>query len=74
MIRFTDGGLKLLESNQVYSKPEESFRVAAVTSFPAKKGAVLLHRRLGHPSFTLLKSMYPFVFKNFFVNDMVCDA
>ena len=52
----------------------ENFRVAIVTSVHAKKEAILIHRRLGHSSFTLLKMMYPSLFKNFSIDDLVCDA
>ena len=54
-------------------RQKENFMVAAVTSIPAKE-ATLIHRRLGHPSFTLLKMIYPSLFKNCSINDLVCDA
>ena len=43
-------------------------------SVPAKKEATLIHRRLEHLSFTLLKMMYPSLFKNCSINDLICNA
>ena len=34
----------------------------------------LLHRRLGHPSFTLLQTMYPQLFLNLFVDKLFYDT
>ena len=34
-------------------------RAAMLNSSPKEEEVVLLHRRLGHPSFILLKVMYP---------------
>ena len=35
---------------------------------------ILLHKRLGHPSFHLLETMYPHYFKNISFDMIVCDA
>ena len=43
-------------------------------SVPAKKEAILIHRRLGHPSFNLLKMMYPSLIKNCSLDDLICNA
>ena len=39
-----------------------------------KEEVVLPHRRLGHPSFTLLKTTYTQFFKELFVDKLMCDA
>ena len=55
-------------------RQKEKFMVSAVTSVPAKKEATLIHRRLGHPSLTLLKMMYPSLSKNCSIDDLICNA
>ena len=45
-----------------------------MNSLPKEEEVVLLHRRLGHPSFTLLKTMYPRLFKELFVDELMYDA
>ena len=40
----------------------------------SKEEVILLYRRVGHPSFTLLKTMYPQLFKGLFVDKLICDA
>ena len=40
----------------------------------SKDSISLLHRRLGHPSFHLLKQVYPDLFKNFDIQSLVCDS
>ena len=45
-----------------------------VNSSPNEEEVTLLHRRLGHPSFTLLKVMYPHLFKQLSMEKLVCDA
>ena len=67
-------GLYHLLITTVTLRQKEEFMVAAVMSVPAKKEATLIHRRLGHPSFTLLKMMYPSLFKNCSIDDHICNA
>ena len=54
-------------------RQKEKFMVAAIMRVLAKE-AMLIHKRLGHPSFTLLKMMYPSLFKNCSINDLVCNV
>ena len=63
-------GLYHLLTPSVILRQKEHFTVATVTSAPAMKEATLIHRRLGHPSFTLLKTMYPSLFKNCYIDDL----
>ena len=67
-------GLQHLLTTPVILRQKEHFTVAVVRSTPAKKEATLIHRRLEHPSFTLLKTMYPSLFKNCPIDDLVCDT
>ena len=45
-----------------------------VNSLPKEEEIVLQHRRLGHPSFILLKVMYPQLFKELSMEKLVCNA
>ena len=54
-------------------RQKEKFMVATVMRVPAKE-AMLIHKRLGHPSFTLLIMIYPSTFKNCSINDLVCNV
>ena len=45
-----------------------------MTSASAKEKVILLHRRLRHPSFLLLKDMYPHFFEKLPVEKLVCNA
>ena len=40
----------------------------------SKESVVLLHRRLGHPSFHLLKQVYPNLFKHLDIQSLICDS
>ena len=51
-----------------------SYSRAAVVNSSPKEEVVLLHRRQGHPSFILLKVMYPQLFKELSMEKLVCDA
>ena len=39
-----------------------------------KENIVLLHRRSGHPSFHLLKQVYPNLFKHMDIQSLICDS
>ena len=45
-----------------------------MTSAPAKEKVILLHRRLGHPSLFLLKTMCPSLFQILSMDEFVFDA
>ena len=49
-------------------------RAAAVNSTPKEEEVILLHIRLGYPSFTLLKIMCPHLFKGLSGDKLICDA
>ena len=49
-------------------------RATMVNSSPKEEEVILLHRRLGHPSFTLLKVMYPCLFTQLLMEKLACDA
>ena len=48
-------------------------KVAAVKKF-SKEEIMEAHQRMGHPSFSLLKHLYPYLFKDFDISTLSCDA
>ena len=48
-------------------------KVAAVKKF-SKEEIMETHQRMGHPSFSLLKHLYPHLFKDFDICTLSCDA
>ena len=46
----------------------------AMKGMTFKETIVEIHQRMGHPSFHLLKHMYPHLFKDLKVDDFICDA
>ena len=62
------GGLLLLEELE----EEEEPRVAYTTQSEGR--VTLLHRRLGHPSFHLLKQTHPTLFKGVFFEKLTCES
>ena len=49
-------------------------QVTTIASLNEEEKVILLHRRLGHPSFDLLQTMYPQYFEKLSFNKLVCDA
>ena len=45
-----------------------------MNSTPKEEEVVLLHGQLGHPSFTLLKTVYPLLFKGLSMDRLICDV
>ena len=62
------GGLLLLDGGV---EKEIQGRVLHTQS---KESVVLLHRRLGHPSFHLLKQVYPNLFKHLDIQNLICES
>ena len=54
--------------------PSSVFVAAAVSSLSQHDRLWLLHRRLGHPSFSTLKLLFPLLFCGYSVDRFVCDA
>ena len=54
--------------------PSSVFVAAAVSSLSQHDRLWLLHRRLGHPSFSTLKLLFPRLFCGYSVDRFVCDA
>ena len=48
-------------------------KVAAVKKF-SKEEIMEIHQRMGHPSFSLLKHLYPHLFKDFDISTISCNA
>ena len=54
--------------------PSSTFVVAAVYSSPSHDRLWFLHRRLGHPSFSTLRTLFPRLFHGQPIDRFVCDA
>ena len=75
VIRFKDGGLDLEPTHTTLSpRRETKFKIATVTNTYTKDEIILLHKKLGHPSFVLLQNIYPSLFKKFPIDTFMCDA
>ena len=53
---------------------EEDVRQQVAYSTQSEQSAILLHRRLGHPSFHLLKNTHPSLFKGLNIESLTCEA
>ena len=53
---------------------EEHTPRQVVYSTQSDQRAILVHRRLGHPSFHILKSVYPTLFKGVNIETLTCEA
>ena len=62
------GGLLLLDGL------EEDARHQVAYNTQSEQSAILLHRRLGHPSFYLLKNTHPTLFKGLDIESLTCEA
>ena len=56
-------GLYYLSHTTLSPHGETKFKIATVNNTYTKNAIILLHKRLGHPSFILLQNMYPSLFK-----------
>ncbi|XP_078427688.1 DENN (AEX-3) domain-containing protein isoform X1 [Wolffia australiana] len=63
-----EGGLLLLDDLE----EDDNHRVVYNTK--SAERFILLHRRLGHPSFSLLKHVYPNLFKGIIIDDLICES
>ena len=62
------GGLLILDELEEHTPRQ------VVYSTQSDQRAILLHRRLGHPSFHILKSVYPTLFKGANIETLTCEA
>ncbi|KZV57550.1 Beta-galactosidase [Dorcoceras hygrometricum] len=65
-----DGGLYYFEAHPSHRQAQQS----SVEPHSCPEDIMLVHRRLGHPSLSYLKLMFPSLFKNKSIVELSCDV
>ena len=68
-------GLYYFDNNSLRNKQAQGFgNSLSISSLPVREKIMIWHLRLGHPSFSYLKYLFPVLFKNMDCSSFHCES